>query len=393
MFSTSKKIGIVSIVYGNNNYGGMLQGYALVKACQLLGYDAKQIAIDISKTTLKKKTANRKSIPKVFRHKFIGLERRANTYIFYNFLRGNQRDQVFSNFFEKYIPHTTKVYTSVNIHETNDLFDTFICGSDVIWQQSEPGRIIELYYLSFVDKAKKKIAYAPSFGKSSIPKDNFDITRNLLSNFDFLSVREKSGKGILSELGFESKIVQDPTILLTKDEWISLCKHGDYYEKKQKYAFAYMLGDVSENRRAITAYCKEQNIELITIPYGINRFQFGEMNFGDRQIMKADPIAWLNLIRNADIFFTDSFHGIAFSSLFNTNYWAFRRNYEKKVDSLNTRLDNITELLGTKDRYIYADDLEYTNTELIDWYDVNKNMEAAALNSKLFLKTALETNF
>ena len=52
---SSKKIGIVSLVYGSNNYGGILQGYALAKACQKLGYDAKQISIEFSKTTEQRK--------------------------------------------------------------------------------------------------------------------------------------------------------------------------------------------------------------------------------------------------------------------------------------------------------------------------------------------------
>ncbi len=386
---SSKKIGIVSLVYGSNNYGGILQGYALAKACQKLGYDAKQISIEFSKTTEQLKNSKEKDLFTRFIKKKTGLKKRFSKYVYYHLLDGNKRGSKFNSFYEYNIPHTEKVYSISNINETNELFDSFICGSDVIWQQNNPGMIKDIYYLGFVENEKRKIAYAPSFGKNFIPKENYSRTRELLSRFDALSVREESGKKILAELGLDSKLVLDPTLLISKDDWLQLCSHGDYFEKKQHYAFAYLLGEIPQNRKSITSYCKKANLKLITIPYGINRFRSMDFSFGDQQILNADPIAFLNLIRNADIFFTDSFHGIVFSSIFNVKYWAFPRNKSQHVNSLNTRLENIVELLGTKDRYIKADDLYSKNDESINWSQVNRNMATAINNSKEYLKNAL----
>lgn len=71
----------------------------------------------------------------------------------------------------------------------NDHFDTFMVGSDQVWN---PGFLGSLFFLDFAKGEKRKIAYGPSMARHDKPSERYlrKISR-LLKRFDPISVREQ----------------------------------------------------------------------------------------------------------------------------------------------------------------------------------------------------------
>lgn len=83
-------------------------------------------------------------------------------------------------------------YNEHDIADSNKYYDTYICGSDQIWN---PDLVPtdSMYWLPFVEKGKNKIAYAPSFGASTVSEKQKEQIKANLSTFKAVSCRENSG--------------------------------------------------------------------------------------------------------------------------------------------------------------------------------------------------------
>jgi len=114
-----------------------------------------------------------------------------------------------------------------------------VCGSDQIWS---PIFYDPHYYLDFVDNDTKKISYAPSFGVSDIYEEGVKKgIEKLLNRFENISVREEQGKEIIKEICDKNvEIVLDPTLLITKEEWIKLFEIKED-KNKDNYILCYFL--------------------------------------------------------------------------------------------------------------------------------------------------------
>ena len=89
----------------------------------------------------------------------------------------------------------------------------------------------------------------------------------------------------------------------------------------------------------------------------------------------AGPCEFLGLIDNADFVITSSFHGLAFSHIFEKQF-----SVVMPYDNI-LRLENILEVFGTQDRVIKKlEDVELELNQKIDYSSVN--LKIAALRSK-----------
>ena len=116
--------------------------------------------------------------------------------------------------------HSSLTYNKENISLANNVYNSFITGSDQVWN-------IELcndenYYLPFV-KNNKKISYAASFGNVEIIKKYSKLIENNLKSYDLVTVREKSAVTELKKYyDIDSKNVLDPTFLLDASDWTKI---------------------------------------------------------------------------------------------------------------------------------------------------------------------------
>ena len=202
-----KKVAIMTW-YQHKNYGTTLQALALQKVVKNQGYYVEGIdyySKGYYRETFLEKILNKQRVEE-------GIHNKINS-IRYGSKEDKEKDERYKKFEDNFIVLHEKTQTSSQLFSLNNEFDAFICGSDQIWS---PNEFNSKYFLDFVKDDKRKIAYAPSFGVSSI--ENEFVRENigeLVSKIGYLSVREKQGADMLKELyDIEAKVVLDPTLLL-----------------------------------------------------------------------------------------------------------------------------------------------------------------------------------
>lgn len=223
------------------------------------------------------------------------------------FLDCKKKIRKINKFREKYLHFTDKFYyNSIEMKELNGIYDAFVAGSDQIWNVHKG--ITDEFFLSFADEGKKKIAYSASFGLSKIPSEYIEGVKEGLARFDCISVREATGLKIAKELtGKEYIQTLDPVFLKSAKEWEDLS--GDR-KIKEKYIFVYPTQITKKLTKTVKAAKKQ---------YGAKVYSLFDFIGVDKVVKDADPIDFINYIKNAEIVITSSFHATAFSIIFNKN--------------------------------------------------------------------------
>ena len=217
-----KKIGIVTLT-GYFNYGNRLQNYALQEILKRYSEEVETFVIpNISANSHGTKHYVKKlfsqplsKTAKSFSSKIKNLPNKGILI---------ERERKFKEFSQNYIKerHFSTLY---EINGISDEFGYVVTGSDQVWNSNFIKNMEQYYFLQFVEK-EKRIAYAPSFGISEIPEDAKPQYKEWLSSIPYISVREKEGAKIIKELtGRDVLVLVDPTLLLTKDEWLKISKN------------------------------------------------------------------------------------------------------------------------------------------------------------------------
>lgn len=251
-------------------------------------------------------------------------------------------------------------------------YKNYIVGSDQVWRnwyKEDEWYQYAPYFLEFVDdRDVNRVSYAASFGVDSlkearIDKKNIDKIEPLLSRFNHISVREESGKELVSEIceinPNDVKLVLDPTLLLNADDYSELVDM--YYGNSVQNIgmFCYILDDSIEKRDVIKRIAKD------------HRKEYSIMN--PRGDEKYAPIEeWLRGFRDAEMVVTDSFHGVAFSIINRKNFIVFNNKSRGSA-----RFNTLFDLLGiSKSRLIdphEPQDIE--NVKDIDWESVSRKLQ------------------
>lgn len=391
------KIGIISLYYNNKNIGGLLQCYAMCKIIsEIIPGDnhIEQISYDSYVSNENIKQCERKLLKS--RIKNIGLKKminRAKKTITVFFQKKTQKDiqceieqkRAFKRF-EESIPHSDYIYNVTNIQNANKQYDCFVCGSDQVWN---PGKLAhEAYYLSFAGENKKKIPYAVSLGKSVLSNYEQQLLIQRISNIRFLSAREKTACSLISQItGKECVNVLDPTFLLSSSEWEKI-SNKDIISWDRQYVFAFFLGDCSWQKQFVQAFADSHNLQVVYSPYVTNKKEKNNKFFKGIEIFPMGPREFITIVKNATYVFTDSFHGTAFSLVFNKQFYVFDRDNDKDKTSGNSRLLDLLDELNLKDQYLKSKKEIITN-KVIDYKNVNDLLEKRIQSSKAWLKKAI----
>lgn len=384
-----KRVGIVSC-YFKNNYGSMLQAYATKKI--LDNNNIPNETINIDNNIDFKKGKRKYYISQLFNFKFIKskfgmiklkLDKRIIKDLGKNI---NIRDSKYKEFRKEFnLSISCPNYKSLNELAKNKYSD-IIVGSDQLWL---PVNVISDYYtLNWVPDEINKISYATSFGISKIPNKYANEYKKFLSRINHLSVREESGKKICDGYGIKSKVVCDPTILLTKEEW----EQEAIQERiiNDKYILCYFLGNNIEHRKFVERLKEKTGYKIVSLNHADEYVKYSDI-FADITPYNIGPREWINLIKNAEYVCTDSFHGTVFSLLFNKVFFDFRRYSESNKMSTNSRIDSLLDLAGVDKKRILtgkenADDvIKYK----IDYNKVNDNIGKLRQESKEWLLNSL----
>lgn len=364
------KIGIITFHCGIN-YGAILQAKALTYVLQKIGYECEIINYRLPHDL--------RSQTKVFNKIQRLIDILINCFKLLHYSQLKKLVAKFKAFYDNNLPVSQKIYTSFEELSHADLdYDLFLCGSDQIWRPINDTYIDPVFYLAFTEKTK--ISYAPSFGKTSVPVDLEDKIKNYLRSFKAISLREKSGVEILKGLLHkEFPQVLDPTLLITKNEWVPF-SHPDRMIKED-YILVFALQKNKLLNETTALMKKQTGYKTISISVdGINR-----VSNCDKTLYNVGPAEFLSLINNAKIVLTNSFHGTAFSIIFEKTFLSIpHRHSNSRITDLLSSLDieqqqinNVSEIDASRLNINYSA-VQEKLTALID-HSINYLTSACSL--------------
>ncbi|MDR2409140.1 MAG: polysaccharide pyruvyl transferase family protein [Bacteroidales bacterium] len=360
------KIGIMTFWWSDDNYGQILQCYALQKYLRDAGHDAYLIRYDPRNDYVK--TPFLKKVIKVFNPVKLShfVYYKVKKIMFHDKIEKTNYLRKFDCFRKQYMQQSKRMYYSYKeLIEGPPEADVYIAGSDQVWNPDllsfkKTKNQVKAYFLDFGDGEKKRIAYAASFGKERLP-DNFiqEITI-LLEKFDYVSVREKSGLDICRACGFDKvEWVPDPTMLLKASDYRALYANEPLSNIEKSYCLLYMLSNTYDfSIKVIYEWAKSKNLEIVYVT--------GNLKHDKYEKMYASIPEWLYLIDNAEYIITNSFHCSLFSLLFQKRFGIVPLT--GSYLGMNSRFDSLFETMEIRQRFI---DSSFTVLDTdIDWNKV-----------------------
>lgn len=386
------KIGIITYWQASDNYGQLLQCYALQTYLKSLGHDAFLIRYDFANRKVAKSKWKRilkmlliyPVIKRIFNRNSKKIER-----LQLDELNAKNRTRNFDSFREVFIEKSKVLYHSLaELQKNPPIADVYITGSDQVWSQLLDLRENEVFFLNFGDKSVKRVSYAASFGMSEYPQKLMRKLKDNLYRFDSVSVREIDGIHICAKAGTTAQVVVDPTVLLLADSYKNMSVK---YHKKDDYVFVYSLNVSSSDDMyfsVIKEYAKDKHLNIVVTPAsgclpGLELF--GE----DVDYEYATIQEWLANIDCAHLVVTTSFHGIVFSILMHTPfvYVPLQGNLAK----MNNRAFSLLTSIGLSSRIVYKKaDVRNVISNSIDWHVVDKLVNKSRQKSFEFIKDILK---
>lgn len=225
MNEINKTIGILTLWESSDNYGQQLQCWALQRELVKLGQSPYLIRYD---TSLKiggkaKLLHNLKRLIKFFLTHIIMSKNRlkvTNDQV----QEYNTKNEIrkFKEFRDSNIIQSQAFYKNIKeLRKQPPKADIYIVGSDQVWSYPLSYEESKAYFLDFGSSNVKRIAYAASFSLPSYPENLKRILKKQLEKFDAISVREKTGVNICRDIDVEAQLVLDPTLLLSKNDYLS----------------------------------------------------------------------------------------------------------------------------------------------------------------------------
>ena len=288
-----------------------------------------------------------------------------------------RESSIFPKFLEKYL-HTIPqiVCESDDFKKLKLDADIYCTGSDQTWNSGWNNGILPPLFLDFAPADKPKIAYAASFGKSSLDENEKARTKELLSKYSFISVRENSAVDICNDLGIKAYQVVDPTLQMPADFWRKFSKPINC----KGYCLLYQLNTNRSFDKFAIEFCKKKGLKLIRFCHRLDKMFLP----ADIHLPMPQVEDFISFIDHADFVLTDSFHCSAFASNLNKQFLSFLPKYGGRIKSL-------LDLLHLENRHI--EDLndigEYVNMANIDFAKVNAILEQERNKTVELLKDAV----
>lgn len=356
-----KKVGIVTFHHAHN-YGAVLQCFALKVTLENLGYDVAVI------NHINKKVENAYALWPHFDYKrSIPIKFRSFVYRFLLNIRKQSRYKAFKKFIAEYLK------VNLKSGENWSKFDAIVWGSDQIWNQD----IINDDSIFWGDTGSSndvRITYAASMGR--IDRTILLKQLNLIKAFDSIGVREVSLQNALAEIGVDSHINLDPTLLLDRSQW------EKYFSLKptqpREYLLVYAMRNRERTLEAATKIAQHLNLPIVELCADVSLQTFFS------KYSTLSPIDFVSMIQKASFVVTDSFHGTVFSIIFNIPFFTLRH-----AEGGNERAEHLTSILGLEDRMIPPSEIP-SKISTIDFNKVESKLQILRKESINYLHDNLE---
>jgi len=309
------------------NYGAVLQAYALQETLRSLGHEVWVIDYRqprVERTDRRTYHSNDK----------INLLKGFHLRSWLNFDETKKRTlairERFDNFLHKHI-NLTKPCTQESIPS----MDAYIIGSDQVWNSAICEGLDPVFWGNFKHEDTSIIlSYAASTSVKDLQKQTKEKLQTYLNNFKYVSVREQATCNYLNEtfkLGNEVQTVLDPTLLAEKNIWD--CFDDKKYGNKE---YVLYFGARSCKEYPTVLYDKAHSLAK---KYGCEAIS---INFNE-----DTPEDFVNKFRHAKAIVTSSFHGVAFSIIFNRPLYAVLYG-----DEQDARYANVLKSVGAEDMLV-----------------------------------------
>lgn len=283
----------------------------------------------------------------------------------------HSHDRSFDAFRISHIPMTEKTYDQYELFANPPEADAYMSGSDQIWSLLDP-----VYFLQFTPDNKKCLAYAPSCGGVVYKGSEMDSFKKYINRFSFIGLRESQDAEFVRKLGYtEAVTVVDPTMLLRAEEYDQVAVGR---KKTGNYVLVYLVNDKFDfNMESVYCFAQQRQLEV--------KYIASQGKYDDYKKEYPTIEEWLGLMRDATYVITNSFHGMVFSLIFSRDFTVIAQ----KGTSLrmNGRVYGLLRSLGLEGR-IFTGNLEILDNP-IDYTKVNASMVAQISGSKSMLCSVL----
>ena len=364
------KIAILTQPLGHN-YGGILQNYALQRVLIKLGHFPE---------TLEKDYLQYISIFRLF----FELPKRIFTkYILKkrDFIFSEKKYNEIATTNKKLFPFVIKYINHTYLHDFSSIvgleYDAIIVGSDQVWRSKYNRNYISKMFLSFIPESSniKRIAYAASFGASEweYNEEQTSTCSKLIQRFDAVSTREIDGLVLCKKYLNRNDVISvlDPTLLLTKEDYLKLCE--DIPKCDNNLLFAYILDIDSEIRLKLDELANLKGLKL-------------KLVYADENCTLSVE-EWIAMYRDAKMVITDSFHGTIFSIIFNKEFYSICN-----VSRGNSRFTSLLSQFNLQDRLFNDAKSINLSSNQIGWDIVEETKFSLQNKSIKFLTDKLNSN-
>jgi hypothetical protein len=378
------KAGIITM-HKVPNYGSHLQAYALQETVKEFGYEAELIDY---KYPNEYHIARDKELAKkeITLTRFIKSILKCPITIFNKIILIRQR-KLFKDFENKFYNLSSAYNSQEDIKKASPAYDIYITGGDQVWNPRFACGD-DVYMCNFGDFNKSRIAFGASVAATNIPESMKEIYKENLRKYKAVGIRDSSSKEPLEKITEkEINIVYDPVFLRNSSQWNELSKLSKLKLPKE-YILVYILTYSFEPYPQIIDVIRDvKNTLGLPVVFVNTSLRHYLQVKPDKNIFTASVSDFLKLFANASYVLTTSFHGTAFSIIFQRQFLSIIN--DSKKDS------RISDLQRTVRLNNYCTLNEYNNRLLkkqIDYNVVSGNVEQMIKKSRDFLKNAVGTN-
>ena len=360
------KIGVLTF-HRAYNYGAVIQAYSIQNVIEDIGYDC-EIIDYVNKQQISYYT------PLVYSN---GVRKFVKDLIFIGYLKQiKKKNRLFDQFIEKEIKKSKK--------SCNNEFDAFVVGSDQVWNPIHSNDFRKAYVLDFVDDNHLKLAYAPSIGAASL--EDLSAYKNYINEFKELSCREQRGAEVLKQLtDRDVQVLLDPTLIVEKSKLHFLADKAK--SENENYIFYYTLDGFDKRKNGVKLL--KDISKLYDMKVKVIAPTWPKMFSGFENIMDASPEKFLNLIKNASLVCTNSFHGMALSIDYKKEFFVL-----EEYDGKDDRKISLLKKVGLEERMTTdIKDISKLKDKAIDYSKVDSMLQDLKEKSINYLKRNLDGYF
>ncbi len=354
------KIGIITL-NGLYNFGNRLQNYAVQELMRECGHEPETIIYaehyaNLS-TSMRIKHCIRNALVKT------GI---TTTDFYIKKLKKEKGTILFRDFNRRYIKSTTKYLHKMNRMKKHVKdYDYYCAGSDQVWNPKIVNNR-DFFFMCFAEP-QKTFSVSASMGNVNIAPEFLDVYKKGFSHVGNISVRENDLKTLICDMvGREATLLLDPTFLITKEKWEQISEKPKV-EFPEKYIATYFLSPLTDSqKRCIKEFAEANGVEIVDL--------------NGHYLDYIGPAEFIYVISNADFIFTDSFHGSAFSIIFEKKFLAFQRNY---TEDMSSRITTVLKTFGMEERFVNCNNHNIDTTMLADVISNIKNSDDSQIGTVL----------